>query len=173
MDKVSRRLAAILIADVVGYSRLMQADEAGTLAALRRYLAEEVEPRVAGDGGRIVKTLGDGVLAEFPSTVGAVRCALGLQAGRTTGPDTGGPGFQVRIGISAGDVMVDAQGDVFGEAVNVAARLEGLAEPGGILVTSGVRDQATGKVEAHFEHLAACCTDAQDCHMRNRAKSIS
>jgi class 3 adenylate cyclase/DNA-binding winged helix-turn-helix (wHTH) protein len=155
MNKVSRRLAAVLIADIVGYSRLMQADEVGTLTGLQRYLTEEVEPRIAGNGGRIVKTLGDGILAEFPSTVNAVRCALSLLTDQKTDPETdeGKPSFQIRIGISVGDVMVDARGDIFGEVVNVAARLEGLAEPGSILVTSSVRDQVIGKVEAHFEHL--------------------
>jgi adenylate cyclase len=123
MDKVPHRPAAILVADIVDGSRPMQADEAGTLAGLQRYLADQVGPRVAGRPHDPAAVPGDGVLAEFPSTVDAVRCALGLLADQGTGPDADGgePGFLVRVGISVGDVTVDAGGDVFGQAADVAA----------------------------------------------------
>jgi adenylate cyclase len=145
-DAGSRRLAAILAADVVGYSRMVAADEAGTLARLRALRREIVEPLAAENGGRIFKTTGDGLLAEFPSTVHALRCAIGVQE-RLRGGE-----LQLRIGVHQGDVAVEG-GDLLGDGVNVAARLEGLAEPGGICVSGRVREDAAGKVALEVDDL--------------------
>src|SRR5215475_5262939 len=143
--RVERRLAAILAADVAGYSRLIGADEEGTLSRLRALRAEIIDPKIAEHHGRIVKTTGDGLLVEFGSVVDALRCAVELQhemAGRVTGmpPDSC---IELRIGINVGDIVVE-DGDIFGDGVNVAARLEGLAEPGGICVSARVQEDATG-----------------------------
>jgi TolB-like protein len=147
-----RRLAAILAADVVGYAALIAADEAGTLARLRALFQEAVQPLVAAHRGRIFRLLGDAVLAEFQSAVEALRCAIALQAAvaaRTTAePDTAR--ITLRIGIALGDVVVEG-GDLFGDGVNVAARLEALAEPGGILVSAAVAEQAGGRVDCALE----------------------
>src|SRR5262249_19225415 len=131
-----RKLAAIVAADVVGYSRLMGRDESGTLAALKALRREVVDPRIAEHGGRVVKTTGDGLLLEFSSVVDAVRCAIEVQT------DIAAKGAKVpedqritfRIGVNLGDVIVDGD-DIFGDGVNIAARLEVLAEPGGICVS--------------------------------------
>jgi adenylate cyclase len=141
-----RRLAAILAADVVGYSRLIGADEAGTLARLRTLRRAVVEPLVAENGGRIFKTTGDGLLAEFPSTVQALRCAIVVQE-RVRGGE-----LQLRIGVHQGDVVVEGD-DLLGDGVNVAARLEGLAEPGGICISGRVREDALGKLSLEVEDL--------------------
>jgi class 3 adenylate cyclase len=135
-ERVQRRLAAILAADVVGYSRLMELDEAGTMAALKSLRKAVLEPLVARHQGRIFKTTGDGVLVEFASAVNAVQCATDLQQG-VAGANSGRAEDRhivLRIGINLGDVMVEG-GDLFGDGVNIAARLEGLAEPGGISVS--------------------------------------
>src|SRR3989442_1063059 len=132
-ERVERRLAAILAADVAGYSRLMGEDEAGTLTRLRTHRRELIDPQVAGHKGRIVKTTGDGILIEFPSVVEAVACALAVQQGMEE-RNTGAPQHQrivFRVGINLGDVIVE-DGDIHGDGVNVAARLEGIAEPGQI-----------------------------------------
>ena len=144
-----RRLAAILAADVVGYSRLIGADEAGTLSHLRRLRAEAIDPRIAEHHGRLVKTTGDGLLVEFVSVVDALRCAVAWQAA-IAGRDTGG--IQFRIGINVGDIVVE-DGDIFGDGVNVAARLEALAEPGGICVSARVQEDALGRLDLAFEDL--------------------
>src|SRR5262252_2846940 len=131
-SRIERRLAAILAADVAGYSRLMGTDEAGTAKALREHRAA-VDPIVAGHGGRIVKTTGDGVLLEFPSVVAAVECAVAVQAvmaERNTGVHEDRR-MLFRIGINLGDILLDGD-DILGDGVNVAARLEGIAEPVGI-----------------------------------------
>jgi adenylate cyclase len=140
-----RRLAAILAADVVGYSSLMGADEAGTLAALRAHRAEIFDPVVAERGGRLVKLMGDGALVEFPSVVEAVEAALAIQQ-RNTQLD--GP-IRLRIGINLGDVIIDGD-DIYGDGVNVAARLEALAEPGGICISSIVHESIGNRVETEF-----------------------
>jgi len=131
-DRVVRRLAAILVADVVGYSRLMGADEEGTLAALKTCRRELFDPKIAQYQGRIFKTTGDGALVEFASIVDAVRCALDIQ--RTTAArNTNIPEHQrieFRIGINVGDIIID-EDDIYGDGVNVAARIEPLAERGG------------------------------------------
>ncbi|MGE0748048.1 MAG: LuxR C-terminal-related transcriptional regulator [Rhodospirillales bacterium] len=146
-----RRFAAVLAADVVGFSRSMEADEEATLARLKRLFGTVVEPAVAGHHGRVVKTTGDGILAEFPSAGDAVRCAVRLHRRDGASPDDD-DALRLRVGISIGDVIADGS-DIFGDTVNVAARLERLAEPGGILVTEAVRRHADGKADARFEDL--------------------
>jgi adenylate cyclase len=138
---VERRLAAILAADVVGYSRLMGADEVGTLRALRVYRRELIDPTIAARRGRIVKTTGDGMLAEFPSAVEAVACAISVQqaAARRNEAVAEDKRLIFRVGINVGDIIVEAN-DIFGDGVNVAARLESLCEPGGICISRAVRD---------------------------------
>jgi adenylate cyclase len=143
---MERRLAAILAADVVGYSQAMGRDEAGTLAALSRLRRELIEPLVVEHHGRIFKLMGDGILAEFASVVDAVACAVAWQAGMA------GDGLQFRIGVNLGDVM-HQDGDIYGNGVNVAARLEGLAQPGGICVSGTVQGELRGKLELVLEDL--------------------
>jgi adenylate cyclase len=153
-ERVERRLAAILAADVAGYSRLMGQDETGTLARLRAHRRELIDPNIADHRGRIVKTTGDGILIEFPSVVEAVACAVAVQRGMTE-RNTGAPEEQrivFRIGINLGDVIVEDD-DIHGDGVNVAARLEGLAEPGGICVSRVVRDQVRDKLDLAFDDL--------------------
>jgi adenylate cyclase len=148
-----RRLAAILAADVAGYSRLMGLDEAGTVQALREHRAA-ADPLVAHHGGRIVKTTGDGVLIEFGSVVGAVQCGIALQkltAERNAGV-ADGRRMEWRIGIHLGDVLVEGD-DILGDGVNIAARLEGIAEPGGICLSEDAFRQVRGKVEAEFADI--------------------
>jgi TolB-like protein len=150
---VERRLTAILAADVAGYSRLMSADEAGTALALREHRAA-IDPVVAGHGGRIVKTTGDGVLLEFPSIVGAVECAVAVQmlmAERNEDvPDDRRMLF--RMGINLGDVLIQDD-DMLGDGVNIAARLESIAEPGGIYISDDAYRQVRGKLNVTFEDL--------------------
>src|SRR5215813_11168099 len=142
----TRRLAAILAADVAGYSRLMGVDEEGTHERLKAHLRELVEPKIAEHRGRIVKNTGDGFLADFPSVVDAVRCAVEVQRGMVDrepdAPEERRTRF--RIGVNLGDVIVEEH-DIFGDGVNVAARLEALAEPGGICISRVVRDQIRDK----------------------------
>jgi adenylate cyclase len=149
----TRRLAAIIAADVVGYSRLMGADEAGTAKALREHRAA-ADPLIAKHGGRIVKTTGDGVLIEFGSVVGAVQCAIALQQLMTernagTGDDRR---MDWRIGVHLGDVLAEGD-DIIGDGVNIAARLEGIAEPGGICISEDAFRQVRGKVGAEFDDI--------------------
>ena len=149
-----RRLAAIFAADVAGYSRLMGADEEGTHERLRAHSRELVDPKISEHSGRIVKTTGDGILAEFPSVVDAVRCAAELQRAMID-REAGMPEdrrIRFRIGINLGDVIVEDD-DVFGDGVNIAARLEALAEPGGICISRMVRDQIRDKLAYAFEDL--------------------
>ena len=144
--RVERRLAAILAADIAGYSRMMGADEEGTLARLKAVRAELIDPAIADHDGRIVKTTGDGMLVEFASVVDAMRCAIvwqNVMAERTEPPDSR---FEWRIGINLGDVIIDGD-DIFGDGVNIAARLEALAEPGGICVSRTVITQTRGKLD--------------------------
>jgi adenylate cyclase len=151
---VERRLAAILAADVVGYSRLMGIDEEGTLRSLKRLQDEIISPKVAEHQGRIFKLMGDGVLAEFPSVVGAVRCAVDVQtaiAERNAGTSEDRRIFY-RVGINLGDIVVEGN-DIFGDGVNVAARLEGLAEPGGICVHRTVRNEVRDRLPVAFEDM--------------------
>jgi adenylate cyclase len=141
-----RRLAAILAADIVGYSRMIGADEAGTLSKMSALRREIIDPLVAEHDGRIFKTTGDGLLAEFPSTVQALRCAIVVQE-RVRGGE-----LQLRIGVHQGDVVVEGD-DLLGDGVNVAARLEALAEPGGICISGRVREDAAGKLALEVEDL--------------------
>ena len=148
----TRRLAAILAADVAGYSRLMGADEEGTHQRLQAHLQELVNPKIAEHRGRIVKNTGDGFLAEFASVVDAVRCAVEIQRGMTEREPEVPEERRIRFrtGINLGDVIVEAD-DIYGDGVNVAARLEGLAEPGGICVSRVVRDQVRDRLDFAFE----------------------
>jgi adenylate cyclase len=153
-ERVERRLAAILAADVAGYSRLMERDEAGTLARLRALRRELIDPKIAEHKGRIVKTTGDGLLIEFPSVVEAVACAVAMQR-EIEADDEAIPEYeriQFRVGINSGDVIVE-DGDIHGDGVNIAARLEGIAEPGGICVSAIVHDQVQGRVDCAFADI--------------------
>lgn len=163
---MQRRLAAILAADVVGYSRLIEADEAATLTALRERRKKILEPLVSKHHGRIVKVMGDGVLIEFGSAVEAVQCAVDLQeemskANEGLAPDKA---ILLRIGVNLGDVVIDG-GDLFGDGVNVAARLEGLADPGGICVSAPVRNELHGRLTFDFE-------DAGEVSLKNLARPV-
>src|SRR6266851_3236291 len=151
-ERVERRLAAILAADVAGYSRLMGVDEEGTLAALKTLRVELCDPKIKEHHGRIVKTTGDGLLVEFGSVVDAVRCAVEVQRemGVRNAEVLAERRIEFRMGINLGDVIKD-RGDIFGDGVNVAARLEALAEPGGICVSRVVRDQVRDKLDFTFD----------------------
>ena len=150
----TRRLAAILAADVAGYSRLIGADESGTLQALKSNRAELIDPTLAAHNGRLVKTTGDGLLVEFGSVVDALRCATEVQAGMLERNATIARDRRIeyRVGIHQGDIVVEDD-DIFGDGVNVAARLEALAEPGGICVLARVQEDATGKLDLAFEDI--------------------
>src|SRR5499427_1888869 len=147
-----RRLTAILVADVAAYSRLMGADEEGTHERLKAHLRELVEPKIAEHWGRIVKNTGDGFLAEFASVVDAVRCAVDVQRGmidrEPEAPEE--RRIRFRVGVNLGDVIAEEH-DIFGDGVNVAARLEAVAEPGGICVSRMVRDNVRDKFDYVFE----------------------
>src|SRR4249919_2530889 len=153
LGRIGRRLAAIVAADVVGYSRLMGLDEVGTARALREHRAV-TDALVAKHGGRLVKSTGDGVLLEFPSVVDAVECAVVLQA--VMAERNAGVPFDrqmlFRIGINLGDILIEGD-DILGDGVNIAARLEGIAEPGGICISSSAYDQVQGKVAVEFADL--------------------
>jgi TolB-like protein/class 3 adenylate cyclase len=153
-ERVERRLAAILAADVVGYSRLMGLDEAGTLRRVRDHRRELIDPEIAEHKGRIVKTTGDGILIEFPSVVEAVACAVAVQRGMAErNADTAEQQRIVfRVGVNLGDIIVDGD-DIHGDGVNVAARLEGIAEPGGICVSAIVHDQVRDKLDLIFDDM--------------------
>jgi len=151
-ERVERRLCAVLAADVAGYSHLMGADEEGTLALLKTHRRDLFDPKINEHRGRIVKTTGDGILVEFASVVDAVRCAVEVQRGMATRnvemPQD--KRVEFRVGINVGDIIIDG-GDIFGEGVNVAARLEGLAEPGGICVSARVQEDVRGKLNIAFQ----------------------
>src|SRR5271166_5789380 len=152
--RVERRLAAILAADVAGYSRLMGADEEGTLAALKAIRRELGDPKIAEHRGRIVKTTGDGFLAEFASVVDAVRYAVEVQREmvRRNADVPTDKRIEFRVGINLGDIIID-DGDIFGDGVNIAARLEGLAEPGGIWLSAAAHDQVQDKLDLAYEDM--------------------
>jgi adenylate cyclase len=153
--RAERRLAAILAADVVGYSHLMERDERGTLARLKAFRGELVEPLVAGHRGRVVKLMGDGILCEFASAVDAVECAVAIQDGMA-GRERDLPEeerVRLRVGINLGDVIVEPDGDLYGDGVNIAARLEQLAPPGGTVLSGTAFDQVEGKLDLAFEPL--------------------
>ena len=154
--RVERRLTAILAADVAGYSRLMGVDEEGTLSKLKAHRLALVDPKIMEHGGRIVKTMGDGLLVQFASVVDAVRCALEVQRGMVerNADVPQGKRVEFRIGVNVGDIIIEDE-DIFGDGVNVAARLEGLAEPGGICVSGRVEEDTHGKLDAAFEDMAS------------------
>jgi adenylate cyclase len=164
--RVERRLAAILAADVVGYSRLMGADEAGTLAALKRHRETIFDPAVAAHNGRIVKLMGDGAIVEFGSVVDAVNCALSVQRSGASMPDEKAfqPTIVLRIGINLGDVIIEND-DIYGDGVNIAARLEPLAEPGGICISSIVNESVGNRIDVRF-------TDGGDISIKNIDRPI-
>ena len=153
-ERVERRLAAILAADVVSYSRMMEVDEEGTLGRLNTLQRDVFEPTIRQYGGRIFKTMGDGTLVEFPSAVDAVRSAADIQHALAE-RDMGGAEdrrIRLRIGISLGEVIVEG-GDLYGDTVNVAARMETLAEPGGVCISGSAYDHVAGKIDARFDDL--------------------
>ena len=150
--RINRKLAAILAADVVGYSRLMEADEAGTLRALKQHRETIFDPAVAGHNGRTVKLIGDGTIVEFGSVVDAVNCALAVQRSSASLPDASSRPLAIvlRIGINLGDVIVE-NNDIYGDGVNIAARLEPLAEPGGVCVSSIVHESVGNRIDVRFQ----------------------
>jgi adenylate cyclase len=151
----SRKLAAILAADVAGFSRFTGADEEGTLKRLRDLRRELIDPAIATNRGRIVKTTGDGILIEFASVVDAARCAIAVQRGMATRNDDFAPEKRIefRVGIHLGDVVVEEDGDLMGDGVNIAARLEGIAEPGGICLSNAAYEQVRDRVKEQFVDL--------------------
>ena len=154
MERVERRLAAVLAADVAGYSRLMGVDEEGTLARLKEIRKTIVDPMIAAHRGRIVKTTGDGVLVDFVSAVDAARCSVEIQRGMAAQNADVPPDIRIeyRIGIHIGDIIID-ENDIFGDGVNIAARLEGVAEPGGVCISDDAQRQIRGKVDMTFDDI--------------------
>jgi len=163
----TRKLAAILAADVAGYSRLVGIDEEGTLKRLRDLRRELIDPAIAANRGRIVKTTGDGILVEFASVVDAARCALAVQRGMTIRNDGFVPEKRIefRVGIHLGDVVVEEDGDLLGDGVNIAARLEGIAEPGGICLSNAAYEQVRDRIDAAF-------TDLGERALKNIARAV-
>ena len=153
-EHVERKLAAIFSADVVGYSRLMGDDETGTFAALNTHRSDLIDPKIAEHNGRIVKTTGDGLLVEFASVIDAVQCAVDVQLGMAERNEEVPEASRIvfRIGINLGDVIVEND-DIFGDGVNIAARLQELAEPGGIIISRSARDQVRDKLDLALEDL--------------------
>lgn len=151
-ERINRKLAAILAADVVGYSRMMAADEAGTLTALKRHRETVFDPAVAAHNGRIVKLIGDGTIVEFASVIDAVNCALSVQRPAEQSPDrrASQAAIVLRIGINLGDVIMEGD-DIYGDGVNIAARLEPLAEPGGICISSIVNESIGNRIDVRFQ----------------------
>jgi adenylate cyclase len=160
-QRVQRRLAAILAADVVGYSALMQRAEEATYAEFERLKREVIEPSLSRHDGRLIKTTGDGALVEFASPSAAVRCALEIQESIASGRSS----LKLRIGINLGEVIVGADGDLFGDGINIAVRLEGIADPGGILISEKVFSEVEGKLDVGFE-------DRGEQQLKNIAKPV-
>ena len=159
--RLQRRLAAILAADVVGYSALMQRAEEATYAEFERLKREVIEPGLSRYDGRLIKTTGDGALAEFASPSAAVRCAVEIQESIASGRSS----LKLRIGVNLGEVIVGADGDLFGDGINIAVRLEGVADPGGILISEKVYSEVEGKLDAGFE-------DRGEQQLKNIAKPV-
>src|SRR5580698_4106525 len=153
-ERVERRLAAVLAADVAGYSRLMGGDEEYTLAQLKAFRKTLVDPRIATHRGRIVKTTGDGMLVEYASAVDAARCAVEIQREMAERNADVSPELRIefRIGIHVGDIIID-DNDIFGDGVNIAARLEGIAEPGGVCISDDAQRQIRGKIDIAFDDI--------------------
>ena len=160
-QRVQRRLAAILAADVVGYSALMQRAEEATYAEFERLKREVIEPGLSRHDGRLIKTTGDGALAEFASPTAAVRCAVEIQESIASGRSP----LRLRVGVNLGEVIVGADGDLFGDGINIAVRLEGVADPGGILISEKVYSEVEGKLEVGFE-------DRGEQQLKNIAKPV-
>jgi adenylate cyclase len=160
-QRVQRRLAAILAADVVGYSALMERDEEATYAEFERFKRELIEPGLSRHDGRLIKTTGDGALAEFASPSAAVRCAVEIQESIASGRSL----LSLRIGVNLGEVIVGADGDLFGDGINIAVRLEGIADPGGILISEKVYSEVEGKLGVGFE-------DRGEQQLKNIAKPV-
>jgi adenylate cyclase len=160
-QRIQRRLAAILAADVVGYSALMQRAEEATYAEFERLKREVIEPGLSRHDGRLIKTTGDGALAEFASPSAAVRCAVEIQESIASGRSS----LKLRIGVNLGEVIVGPDGDLFGDGINIAVRLEGVADPGGILISEKVYSEVEGKLEVGFE-------DRGDQQLKNIAKPV-
>ena len=165
-QRVERRLTAIFAGDVAGYSRLMGADEEGTLSRLNAHRRDFLEPKIAEHRGRIVKRTGDGILIEFASAVDAARCAVEIQHGmiKRNAPVPQEKRIEFRIGIHVGDVIIE-DGDIFGDGVNIAARLEGIAQPGGICISDDAYRQVRGKLDANFQ-------DAGEQELKNIARPV-
>ena len=163
-ERLQRRLAAILSADVVGYSRLMGIDEAGTLSRLKALRRELIDPTIAAHSGRIVKLMGDGALVEFASAVDAVTCAIEIQRKLRDATRSEADPIRFRIGINVGDIIIEGD-DILGDGVNVAARIEGIAEPGGISISEYAWRQVQGKVPANF-------VDTGDQSLKNIANPV-
>jgi adenylate cyclase len=165
-QRVERRLTAIFAGDVAGYSRLMGADEEGTLSRLNAHRREFLEPKIAEHRGRIVKRTGDGILIEFASAVDAARCAVEIQHGmiERNAPEPQDKRIEFRIGIHVGDIIIE-DGDMFGDGVNIAARLEGIAQPGGICISDDAYRQVRGKLDANFQ-------DAGEQELKNIALPV-
>ena len=165
-ERLDRRLSAILAADVAGYSRLMGLDEEGTLAQLKHHRVNLIDPKVSEHRGRIVKTTGDGMLAEFASAVDATRCAVDIQLAMTSANlnVAATKRVELRIGIHVGDIILD-DGDIFGDGVNIAARLEGLADPGGVCVSARVQEDVEGRLDVLFK-------DGGEQHLKNIARPV-
>ena len=163
---VERRLAAVLAADVAGYSRLMGADEEGTLARLNAHRREFLEPTIAEHRGRIVKRTGDGILLEFGSAVDAIRCAIQTQRGmaQRNAAVPADRRTEIRIGIHVGDIIIE-EGDIFGDGVNIAARLESIAQPGGICISEDAHRQVRDKLNIAFD-------DAGEQQLKNITRPV-
>ena len=146
-QRVQRRLAAILAADVVGYSGLMERAEEATYAEFERLMRELIEPSLSRHEGRLIKTTGDGALAEFASPLAAVRCAVEIQNHLASGSSP----LRLRVGLNLGDVIIGQDGDLYGDGINIAVRLEGIADPGGILISEKVYREVEGKLDVGFE----------------------
>src|SRR5215471_17398280 len=164
--RVERRLTAIFAGDVAGYSRLMGVDEEGTLARLNAHRREFLEPKIGDHRGRIVKRTGDGVLIEFASAVDAARCAVEIQRGmvKRNASVSQDERIEFRIGIHVGDVIIE-DGDIFGDGVNVASRLEGIAQPGAICISDDAYRQVRGKLDANFQ-------DAGEQELKNISRRV-
>jgi adenylate cyclase len=146
-QRVQRRLAAILAADVVGYSALMQRAEEATYAEFERLKQELIEPSLSRHEGRLIKTTGDGALAEFASPFSAVRCAVEIQDHLASGSSP----LRLRVGLNLGDVILGQDGELYGDGINIAVRLEGVSDPGGILISDKVYSEVEGKLDVRFE----------------------
>lgn len=161
MAEVQRRLAAILAADVVGFSAMMERAEEATYAEINRLRREVIDPSLARHQGRLIKSTGDGILAEFASPLAAAKCAIDIQRMLSASAD----GIRMRMGLNLGDIIVQEDGDIYGEGINIAARLEGLAEPGGLLISAKVHDEIDGKVGMPF-------ADRGELQLKNISKPV-